>query len=393
MEFIIQDEDGNRLSPETVRAPTPQRLKSSITEPSQMNSFLSAKSHTSQRRGHHHKHSLSHQFFLPPKNRQPLELPTAYPIPTWKELWLSMGVQNQIKAGSSLLFFALALGVFMSGEATVLLALSFSLMFEGVLVLTKSVRKSMDSFVVWRGTCLRYPFGLQQLELLLDFSLSVILLFLGLNLLKEPAEHAIEEWGNMDPGADEKPHIHLTLSLILSVIVSGLSMLGKQPRSHVRMLNHRFFHGLTFVPAVILMVLLLLGIPVGSVASHIFALSIAVTAVVVGFSIAKRLGIMLLQTYPSSESLTECIELIRKDARISNVDSVSIWQPHYNTCIANFSLSLSMGERGQATIRSDVTRIVQQTLGTFYGAGLQPKWEVTVQIKNISPSDRLYLGA
>lgn len=381
----------NHNIPTAIRIQNPINNNVSVTisdqlpKPSANNpNLLSVDTRPTHRKGHHHKHSLSHQYFLPPKNRQPLEIPASYPIPTFKETFAILTFPQKLKLTSSILFFLVAVGVLLSGDATILLTLSCSLIVEGVLIIINVWRETLDSFLVWRHTCLRYPFGMQQMELLVDFSFSILLIFLGMNLLKEPAEHAIEDWGNLHHAGDheeETVHIHLTISLFASAIISGFALLLDHPSAHIRELNSRFFHGLTLVPSLILVLLLSLGYQVGSFLSHLLSLTIAVTALVNGFSIAKSLALMLLLTYSNKEKVFECVSLIKEDTRIDQLNYAAIWQPHYNTCIANIGLTVSGGEREQAAVREDIIRIIQKTVGSIFGAGVQPKWEISVDIQ------------
>ncbi|EPX74529.1 cation diffusion family zinc membrane transporter Zrg17 [Schizosaccharomyces octosporus yFS286] len=348
--------------------------------------LLNVETRPSHRKGHHHRHSLSHQYFLPPKNRKPLSFPATYPIPTLTETFSILTWRQKLKLSSSLLFFFASVFVFLSGDATVLLSLSCSLIVEGVLIILNVWRETLDCFVVWRRTSLRYPFGLQQIELLADFAFSILLLFLGLNLLKEPAEHAIEDWGNIqhsEHAGVEGAHIQSIFSISVALLLSGGALLFDRSHIHSQRLDSRFFHGLTFVPSSILFVLRSVGIQVGSLVSHIFAISIAVTVVIVGFSIAKSLAMLLLLTYSSKEKVLQCVSLIKEDSRIEQLNSATIWQPHYNTCIANISISVRGSEREQISIREDVTKIIQKTVGSIFGTGVQPKWEITIDIQRI----------
>ncbi|EPY54107.1 cation diffusion family zinc membrane transporter Zrg17 [Schizosaccharomyces cryophilus OY26] len=372
----------------SIKFQEPSRYNSNgeSNSPSSVKKLLNVDTRPSHRKGHHHRHSLSHQYFLPPKNRKPLSFPATYPIPTIAESFSILTWRQRLKLSSSILFFLAAVFVFLSGDATVLLSLSCSLIVEGVLIILNVWRETLDCFVVWRRTSLRYPFGLQQVELLADFAFSILLLFLGLNLLKEPAEHAIEDWGNiehLEHSGAEVAYIRSTFSILIALLLSGTALLFDHSHMHSQRLDSRFFHGLTLVPSLILFVLKSLGVQVGSLLSHIFAISIAVTAVIAGFSIAKSLSMLLLLTYSNKDKVFQCISLIKEDSRIEQLNSATIWQPHYNMCIANICITVRGSEREQLSIREDVMKIIQKTVGSIFGAGVQPKWEITIDIQRI----------
>ena len=149
-----------------------------------------------QRRGHHHKHSLSHQIFLPPPERPPLPLPSSLPAPTYPEV-LSQLQNMAVKELLPLFANGLALlYVFHSstGESS-LLALTFLSLTHLIASFVHVISKTMGTFDIWRTTTLRHPFGLQRIESLSEFALAVLSTFNGLYILKETFEDIVISFG------------------------------------------------------------------------------------------------------------------------------------------------------------------------------------------------------
>ena len=176
--------------------PPPSPPKRSLSPTKTIIASNEGKPRPNHRRGHHHKHSLSHQIFLPPPERPPLPLPSALPTPTLTEIFTNI-------RSASLQFISL----FASGLALVnlvqtstgessLLALTFLSLTHLFSSLILILSRTMNACDVWRTTTLRFPFGLQRMEFLAQFALAIFSTFNGLYILKETIEDIIISFGS-----------------------------------------------------------------------------------------------------------------------------------------------------------------------------------------------------
>ena len=149
----------------------------------------------SRRRGHHYQHSSvsMNMFKKPEKDQTVCELPV-YPIPDLHEVLQSISKSQKKGLFWCSMQFLLALLcslVGLHGAVHCLQTLSHIEFFDAFGNLLSVSVCMMSNFDVWRHPSLRFPFGLGRIEVLLAFSLSVSLAFVGVDLLSHVVEHLI----------------------------------------------------------------------------------------------------------------------------------------------------------------------------------------------------------
>lgn len=113
------------------------------------------------RRGHKYKHSsISHQIFLEPAPRAPLQLPTALPMPTRREVRNSMTSEQTLRLAWCLTHFAVAAYVQWSAHGSLAMtALSRLLFFDAAGAVACVLVDMMSNFEVWKRSTIKHPFG------------------------------------------------------------------------------------------------------------------------------------------------------------------------------------------------------------------------------------------
>lgn len=113
------------------------------------------------RRGHKYKHSsISHQIFLEPPPRAPLQLPASLPMPTRKEVYRSMTNEQRSRLVWCLCHFLVAAYVQWSAhESFAMIALSRLLLFDATGAVACTIVDMMGNFEVWKRSSIKHPFG------------------------------------------------------------------------------------------------------------------------------------------------------------------------------------------------------------------------------------------
>lgn len=159
------------------------------------------------RRGHHHKHSLSHQFFLPPANRAPISLPAAHPVPTWREVASSATTDQKIQFAWSLVHLVISFAVWRANEASLAaVAISKCVAFDAFGLLYGACTAAVDNFACWRSSSVERPFGVRRLEVVAMFGMAVYLLYTAVELSREVIERLVIGGGHAHGVGD---HVHL----------------------------------------------------------------------------------------------------------------------------------------------------------------------------------------
>lgn len=120
-----------------------------------------AKADLGRRKGHKYKHSsISHQIFQAPAPRPALQLPTALPMPTRREVQSSMTSEQKTRLAWCFCHFAVAAYVQWSAHGSLAMtALSRLLFFDAIGAVVCVFVDLMGNFEVWKRSSLRHPFG------------------------------------------------------------------------------------------------------------------------------------------------------------------------------------------------------------------------------------------
>ena len=113
------------------------------------------------RRGHKYKHSsVSHQIFLEPSPKAPLQVPASLPMPTRAEVQKSMTGEQKSRLAWCFCHFMVAAYVQWSAHGSLsMTALSRLLFFDAAGAVACVVVDMMGNFEVWKRSSLKHPFG------------------------------------------------------------------------------------------------------------------------------------------------------------------------------------------------------------------------------------------
>ncbi|KAF3902760.1 hypothetical protein AA313_de0203739 [Arthrobotrys entomopaga] len=359
-----------------------------------------------QRRGHRYKRSsISHQIFAEPKPRAPLAVPVSLPIPTFKEWRQSMTKEQKIRFVWGLIHFGIATFCAWKGHGSLAMtALSHLVIYDAVSAALCVVVDVLSNFDVWGRSSVRHPFGLQRAEVLIGFAMSVLLLFMGFDLIQHAAQDLVAGWQGAEED-DHHGHAHThdhhkhqrvangtidsyALLVIGATLVSAIGL-----KNHVRIGKALRFAYISSLPSVLsnpshfltlscsglLLLLPLLSVTMYAWLDRTLSLAIAVSMILLGIRLVRVLGSMLLMRY-GGEGVDEIVKEIEHDSAITNIEEASFWQVHHSLCMANLKLHVRTSDASTETkIRDRITRLIKDRLGGIYGKGKR-RWDVTIEI-------------
>ncbi|MCJ1224345.1 Endoplasmic reticulum zinc transporter [Toensbergia leucococca] len=353
------------------------------------------KSSVGQRRGHKYKHSsVSHQFFLEPVSRAPLALPNSLPVPTLMECRKSMSREQNTRFWWSICHMAVAAYTLWSAEGSLALtALSHLILFDSLGAMLCVVVDVLGNFEVWKRSSVRHPFGLERAEVLAGFAMSVLLLFMGMDLISHNLQHVLEGMGH------EPHHLHdherispgdIDMAALLAIVSTVISAFGLKNHARIgKVMRFAYIdslpsilgnpsHFLTISCSMMLLLLPLLSIKVYLWLDRALSGTIALSMCILGFRLVKTLGFMLLMSY-SGSGVAEVMRDIESDPSVTAIEEARFWQVHYGLCMANLKLRVRGTEDNMARLRERVTSLIKNRLGGGYGSGGQ-RWEVSTQV-------------
>lgn len=386
------------LAPGSISAPTLDSLPPSAV-----------KSNIGQRRGHRYKHSsISHNIFLEPKPRAPLRLPASLPIPTRQEGWRSMSREQTIRVVWCFCHLFVAGYVQWTAQGSLsLTALSHLIFYDAIGAFLCAGVEILSNFEVWKRSSIRQPFGLERTEVVIGFAMSILLLFMGFDLVSHSLGHFVANLGAEEGESHaHRPHNHTRVSpraidivsvlAILSTLVSALML-----RNHARMAKAMRFAKISWLPSVLqnpshlltiscsgfLLLLPLLSLEIYEEVDMALATCAAALMSLLGFQLVKTLGSMLLMSYAEREKgeISSVLRDIQLDECVKSVEEAKFWQVHYGLCMANIKLKVRGGEDAALRLRERVTSLVRNRLGGGYGSGSGvggegTKWEISCQL-------------
>ena len=262
------------------------------------------------------------------------------------------------------------------------------------------------NFEVWGRSSIRHPFGLQRMEVIAGFALSVLLIFFGFDLISHNAKHALEGLGDHEPHHAHSHHDRVSAG---SVDFTVLLALGSTLVSAVGLKNHARIgkamrvtameniplptplhgvlsnpsHFLTLSMSTTMLMLPLLDLHTYEIIDKLLSLSIALAMLFLGVHLGKNVGGMLLMSYPGT-GVDEVIRDIETDPLVKKIEVAKFWQAHYGVGMANLRLKVNGtgGEEGALTrLRERIVSLIRNRLSGGYGSnrGDGQKWEVSVE--------------
>jgi divalent metal cation (Fe/Co/Zn/Cd) transporter len=273
-------------------------------------------------------------------------------------------------------------------------ALSHLIFYDSLGALLVVFVEVFSNFEVWGRSSIRHPFGLQRMEVVAGFALSILLIFFGFDLISHNAKHALEGVGH----TPHHPHKHERVQAGTIDFTAAIA-LGSTLISAVGLQNHarigkamRFAafenldlpstltnpsHFLTISCSAILLILPLLSMHLYEYIDKILGLTIASAMLFLGVHLGKNVGSMLLMSYPGN-GVPEVIKTIESDPMVQSVEQAKFWQAHYGVSMANLRLRVAESEENQLKLRERITSLIRNRLSCGYGQGGQ-RWEVSVQ--------------
>lgn len=277
-------------------------------------------------------------------------------------------------------------------------SLSHLILFDSLGAMLCVVVDILGNFDVWARSSVRHPFGLERAEVLAGFAMSVLLLFMGMDLLSHNLQHVLEGIGKheahrthehssrVSPGGIDTASLLAILSTVVSAFLLGNhARIGKAMRvAYLESLPSILgnpSHFLTISCSMLLLLLPLLSIKLYIWLDRALSLTIAVCMCILGIRLVKTLGFMLLQSYTSNpkSGVEDLIRDIESDPSVTAIEDAKFWQVHYGMCMANLALRVRGSEEELTRLRERVRSLIKNRLGGGYGSGGQ-RWEVSTQL-------------
>ena len=289
-----------------------------------------------------------------------------------------------------------------------LTSLSHLLLYDSFGAIVCGMVDVFSNFEVWKTSSIRHPFGLERAEVLAGFAMSVLLIFMGMDLISHNAQHILEGAGSHEAHHSHAAHTEiprhaLNASAFFAILATTVSArildnharIGKVLRlgyfSNLPSILSNPSHFLTITCSFCLLLLSHTTIDLYKYMDHVLSCTIAICMSGFGFRIVTKLGKMLLMTWsPSanhaisetaSASLVELVSTIESDPLVSRVEEAKVWQVHYGLCMANFKLRVRGEEENFTRLKDRLTSLVKNKLGGGYGSGSGVRWEVTAQLE------------
>jgi divalent metal cation (Fe/Co/Zn/Cd) transporter len=277
-------------------------------------------------------------------------------------------------------------------------ALSHLLFFDALSAILCTTVDVGRNFEVWTRSSLRNPFGLERSELVAGLAMSIVLLFMGLDLISHGLTHGLENAGGHVP---HHAHSHerispgsidtAALAAILSTLVSAAS-LGNHSRigraihpsklpGWIPAVLRNPSHLLTLSCSTLLLLLPWLSTQVYAWFDNALAFTIAFAMIVLGGRLCYSLGCVLLMSFPGrdSDDIKDLVADLWDDDAISGVEEAKIWQVHYGLCMANFKIKVRQQDAIQR-VREKISSLVKSRLAGDAANGRGVKWEISSMI-------------
>jgi hypothetical protein len=249
------------------------------------------------------------------------------------------------------------------------------------------------NFEVWHRSTISHPFGLERSEVLAGLAMSIILLFMGIDLISHGLTHALEG------GHAHQPHHHdhdsprsrafAALLAFLTTLLSIRVLAGQGPvgeaidvslfRSLLPRSARTQGHLLPLSLSGALFILPLIGIPIAGSTDVMFGVAYALAMIALGALLCYGIGRMLLMSYSRGGAVREVVQAIERDRLVAGVDEAKVWQVHYGLCMASFRLRVH-DAADAATVRDRVDAHVRMRLRAGHEKWDAMRWEVSTQI-------------
>ncbi|EGC42916.1 cation efflux family protein family [Histoplasma capsulatum var. duboisii H88] len=330
-----------------------------------------AKSNVGQRRGHKYKHSsVSHQIFLEPPPRSPMPLPNSLPIPTWGECLGSMSKDQRIRFWWSVCHMGVAgYTLWTSHGSMAMTGLSHLILFDSLGAMLCVVVDVLGNFEVWKRSSIRHPFGLERAEVVAGFALSVLLFFMGGDLISHTVQHLLENSGHEAHYSHSHARVapgSVDITALLAIMATLISAIAL--KNHARIGKAIRFAYIESLPSIL------------SNPAHFLTLSCSTFLLLLPYCPCNSIY-GWIESYPSPLPFpwtSEVLGDIYNHPAVSEIEEAKFWQAHYGLCIACIKLRVTGSEESLTKLRERIVSTIKNRLGGGYGTGGQ-KWEVSLQ--------------
>lgn len=248
----------------------------------------------------------------------------------------------------------------------------------------------LGNFEVWKRSSIRHPFGLERAEVLAAFALSVLLFFMGGDLISHTLQTLLAKEHNQRPAAPtEEVFVSVALLAIASTLISAFALknharIGRAVRfTYMQSLPSILSnpaHFLTLSCSSILLLPPLLSFGIHAWFDRILSFSVGIAMCTLGIHLVKDLGSILLISF-TRPGVSDVIHNIKENSSVIEVEEAKFWQVHYNLCMANIRLKVRGSEESLVKLRERITSTIRNRLAGGYGesSGGQ-KWEISLQL-------------
>lgn len=232
--------------------------------------------------------------------------------------------------------------------------------------------------------------------------MSILLLFMGFDLLSHSAGHFLTEIGEHEP---HRSHNHTRVSpgsidLVAVLAIASTLLSAVMLKNHARMAKAMRIGRLAFLPSVlnnpshlltigcstVLLLMPLLSLDMYTWLDRALSTSIASLMCLLGAQLVRTLGSMLLMSYAERREgeIASVLADIESDPGVKAVEEAKFWQVHYGLCMANLKIRVAkgVGEDLATKLRERVTNLVKNRLGGAYGSVADggTRWEVSTAV-------------
>lgn len=231
--------------------------------------------------------------------------------------------------------------------------------------------------------------------------MSILLLFMGFDLLSHNISHSLENIGDHEPHVahDHAPSpisaramALISLLAIASTLVSAVML-----RNHARIAKAMRLTSLRFLPAIlsnpthlltlscsiVQLLMPLLDLPSFVLVDQALSTAMALLMTVLGYQLVKTLGSILLMSYSGEGSIADVLRDIETDPSVKTIEEAKFWQVHYGLCMANLKLRVRGTEDSLTKVRERISAIVKARLGgsdDAKGTSSSQHWEISTQL-------------
>lgn len=362
----------------------------------------------SHRRGHKYKHSSVSMNFFKEDVRAPLAIPASLPIPNISECQQSMSWDQKVRIfWGAFHLFVTCLVYKTNSPFTALSALAHLLLYDAMGALMCAVVDILGNFDVWKKSSIHLPFGLERVEVLAGFALSILLIFMGGDIMSHSIQEIVQVFygdashshghahAHAHGSGEDGDHLHwsgILFKVCLAILVTVVSAVGLD--NHTRI--SKALRSISSMPSIlsnpshfitIFFCAVVLTLPFFSAATRttidaILTPCIAISMCYLGWTLAKSLGGMLVMSFPGENRIDEVEAELMKLPGVVAVSDISVWQVHHSAWLACMKVEIRDDPDTEQRVREESSRIVKLVMGEGED-GNDIRWETTIDITRV----------